>query len=84
MSAPVALRLDPETRAKIARIARRRGETASGVIRRAIAAWVEREETRDVPWKLVSDLAGCVDGGDADRSSRGGRRVADLLKARRG
>lgn len=83
MSEPVALRLDAEMRAKIARIARRRGETASGVIRKAITAWVEREETGEAPWKLVSDLAGCVDGGDPDRSSRGGRRVADLLKARR-
>ena len=77
------MRLDSETRARIARLARRRGETASGIVRRAIGAWVEQEEAGEVPWKLVSDLAGCVDGGDPDRSSRGGRRVAELLRARR-
>jgi predicted DNA-binding protein len=79
----MALRLDEETRAKIVRIARRKGETMSGVIREAVAAWVEREESGDAPWKLVADLAGCVDGGDPDRSSRGGHRVAELLRARR-
>ena len=79
----VAFRLDAQMRTKIAQIARRSGETASSVIRKAVAAWVEREETGEAPWKLVSDLAGCVDGGDPDRSSRGGRRVADLMKARR-
>ncbi len=103
---PMALRLDAETRAKLARIARRRketmsgvirkavaawvereeageAETMSGVIRKAVAAWVEREEAGEAPWMLVSDLAGCVDGGDPDRASRGGRRVAELMRARR-
>jgi predicted DNA-binding protein len=83
MKEPMALRLDGETRKKIVRIARRKGETVSGVIREAVAAWVEREESGEAPWKLVADLAGCVDGGDPDRSSRGGRRVAELLRARR-
>jgi hypothetical protein len=83
MGEPMALRLDAETRAKLARIARRRKETMSGVIRKAVAAWVEREEAGEAPWMLVSDLAGCVDGGDPDRASRGGRRVAELMRARR-
>jgi predicted transcriptional regulator len=41
---PVTLRVDKETRQRIARIARRKQLSASEVIRQAIETWIEEQE----------------------------------------
>jgi hypothetical protein len=83
MSDPMTLRLDDETRQRIARIARRKRLSASEVIRQAIEAWVEREEPIDSPYEVVADLIGVVHGGNPGRSSGTGYRFTELLKDRR-
>ncbi|MGB9459304.1 MAG: ribbon-helix-helix protein, CopG family [Candidatus Acidiferrum sp.] len=44
MASPLTLRLDPKTRQRIARLARRKRLSTSEVIRQAIAAWADRQE----------------------------------------
>jgi Arc/MetJ-type ribon-helix-helix transcriptional regulator len=80
---PVTLRLDKATRLRIAHIARRRGTTASEVIRRAIAAWADDEEAATAPFDAMADLIGVVRGGNPHRSSQSGRQFARLLAGRR-
>ena len=82
MTSPVTLRLDKETRRRIARIARRRRLTTSQVIRAAIEAWVEREETTASPYEAMADLIGVVHGENPSRSTEAGRQFRELLKRR--
>ena len=84
MPSPVTLRLDKETRQRIARIAQRKQISASQVIRRAIETWIEQQEPVALPYEIVSDLIGIVHGGNRERSAEGGRRFAAELKRRRG
>jgi predicted transcriptional regulator len=81
MASPVTLRLDEETRQRIARMARRRGVSASQVIREAIRDWVEREEAT-VPYDAIADLVAIVRGGNPHRSSATGRGFRQLLERR--
>ena len=83
MDSPVTLRLDRQTRERIASIARRRRISASAVIREAIDVWVERHEATTRPYDKIADLIGTVHGGDSQRSSQTGRRLTRLLKDRR-
>lgn len=83
MRSPVTLRLDDSTRVRIARIARRRGITASEVIRQAIASWADADEMKVSPFEAVSDLLGIVHGGDRHRSAQTGRQLKHLLERRR-
>lgn len=85
MASPITLRLDDRTRQRVRRIARRKGLSASEVIRRAILASVEREEltTPATAYDAIADLIGCVRGGRADRSRATGRQLAELLRERR-
>jgi predicted DNA-binding protein len=82
MASPLTLRLDGETRQRIARIARRRGVSASQVVREAIRDCVEREETAS-PYDAMADLIGIVRGGDPRRSMATGRRLRQILERRR-
>lgn len=84
MPSPVTLRLDKETRMRIARIARRRRVSASQVIREAIETLVEREESVARPHEAMADLIGVVHGGDPGLSTDMGQRLTELLKRRRG
>ena len=84
MASPMTLRLDAETRRRIARIARRRRVSASQVVRDAIGAWVGADESKAAPFEALADLIGVVHGGDPARSTATGRRFATLLRARRG
>ena len=84
MPSPVTLRLDKETRQRIARIARRKQISASQVIRQAIETWIEEQEPVASPYEIISDLIGIVHGGNRGRSAEGGRRFAAELKRRRG
>lgn len=83
MASPLTLRLDPQTRQRLERIARRKQLSKSEVVRQAIEAWADREEPVTSPYEALADLIGVVRGGKADRSSQTGRRFAELLKGRR-
>jgi Ribbon-helix-helix protein, copG family len=79
MPSPVTLRVDKETRLRIARIARRKQMSASEVIRQAIETWIEEQEPAGSPYEMVSDLIGIVHG-----PAGAGRQFAALIKSRRG
>jgi len=83
MASPLTLRLDPKTRQRIARLARRQRLSTSEVIRQAIAAWADRQEPVTSPYDAMRDLIGIVRGGDPKRSEQTGRRFTALLKKRR-
>ena len=84
MPSPLTLRLDPKTRQRIARLARRQRLSTSEVIRQAIAAWADRQEPVTSPYDAMRDLIGIVRGGDPKRSEQAGSRFTALLKKRRG
>jgi hypothetical protein len=83
MASPLTLRLDPKTRKRIERIARRRQVSVSEVIRLAIAAWAEQQEPIAAPYEAMADLIGVVHGGMPGRSTRTGTRLSEILKSRR-
>ena len=83
MASPLTLRLDPKTRQRIARLARRQRLSTSEVVRQAIAAWADRQEPVTSPYDAMRDLIGVVRGGNPKRSEQTGRRFTALLKKRR-
>jgi len=83
MASPLTLRLDPKTRKRIERIARRRQVSVSEVIRLAIAAWAEQQEPVAAPYEAMADLIGVVHGGMPGRSTRTDTRFSEILKSRR-
>ena len=80
MASPITLRLDPDIRRRVTRIARRRKTTTSTVLREAITTFVAREESAGSVYDLIKDLIGNSHGGDPGRSTR---RLSDILKNRR-
>jgi predicted transcriptional regulator len=74
MASPDTIRLDPKTRQRIARLARRKRLSTSEVVRQAIAAWADREEPFASPYEAMKDLIGVVHGGNPKRSKQTGRR----------
>jgi predicted DNA-binding protein len=83
MASPITLRLDPELRRRVTRIARRKRTTTSTVLREAITTWVEREESAGSLYESIKDLIGNVRGNDPTLSTDTGRKFTELLKARR-
>jgi predicted DNA-binding protein len=83
MSSPVTLRLDRQTKERIARVARRKQISNSQAIRQAIETWIEDQEPAASPYEIISDLIGVVHGGNRTRSVGGGRKFAAALKRRR-
>jgi predicted DNA-binding protein len=83
MASPITLRLDPEIRRRVTRIAKRKRTTTSNVLREAIATWVEREDSAVTPYESIKDLIGSVRGGDPRLSEDTGRKFTELLRARR-
>jgi predicted DNA-binding protein len=80
VASPITLRLDPELRRRIDRIARRKKTSTSQALREAITTWVQREDSGLTPYELAADLIGSVRGGDPARSTRN---LSEVLKARR-
>jgi len=80
----MTIRLDPETRFRLASASRRRGRTPSAVARAALTAWLDGEEGTAglAPYEAVVDLIGCVRGGDPKRSTRGVREIRDARRSR--
>lgn len=83
----LSARLDSKTEALVNRMARRRGQTKSQVIREAIRVLADFQEERKgplPPYEAIAHLIGCAHGGPPDLSERTGdkfRRI--LLKQRR-
>jgi len=82
VASPITLRLDPELRRRVDRIARRKKTSTSQVLREAITTWVEREDSSGSFYDSIKDLVGCVGGGDPKLSENTGRRFTELLRAR--
>jgi predicted ATPase len=79
-----SLRLDPETEALLARLAARRRQTRSAVIRDSIALLAEREaDERGTAYSRIAHLVGCFDSGGARLSEHTGRKVRALLAGKK-
>jgi hypothetical protein len=82
----LSVRLDARTESLIGRLARKRRQTKSEVIRDAIGVLAKQEEKgteKKRPYDLVAHLIGCVKGGPRDLSVRTGERFRQMLVERR-
>lgn len=82
---PLSVRLDQKTESLIGRLARRRRQTKSEVIRDAIGVLAKQEGTAAVktrPYDLVAHLIGCVKGGPRDLSIDTSKKVREMLVER--
>jgi Arc/MetJ-type ribon-helix-helix transcriptional regulator len=82
---PVSVRLDAKTESLIGRLARKRRQTKSEVIRDAIGVLAKQEEKsteKKRPYDLVAHLIGCVDSRGANLSQNTGEKFAKLLRER--
>ena len=82
----LSVRLDAKTESLIARLARRRRQSKSEVIRDAIGVLAKQEEKgteKKRPYDLVAHLIGCVKGGPRDLSVRTGEKFRQMLVERR-
>jgi predicted DNA-binding protein len=79
---PMSVRLDPKTDRAIARLAKRRGQTKSEVVREAIGVLTQQTKAgeQQQPYYLIAHLIGCVDSGGARLSERTGEKFANLLR----
>src|ERR1051325_11665974 len=80
---PLSVRLDTKTESLIGRLARKRRQTKSEVIRDAIGVLAKQEEKgagKKGPYDLVAHLIGCVDSGGANLSQDTGEKFAKLLR----
>ena len=86
---PLSVRLDTVTESLIGRLARKRRQTKSEVIRDAIGVLAKQEEKgagKQRPYDLVAHLIGCVKGGPRDLSVNTGKKFRQMLveRARKG
>lgn len=83
---PLSVRLGAKTESLIARLARKRRQTKSEVIRDAIGALAEQETNgtgKKRPYEMVAHLIGCVKGGPRDLSVRTGEKFRQILVDRK-
>ena len=81
----LSVRLDAKTESLIGRLARKRRQTKSEVIRDAIGELARQEEKggeKKRPYDLVAHLIGCVDSGGANLSKNTGEKFTKLLRER--
>jgi hypothetical protein len=82
----LSVRLDARTESLLGRLARKRRQTKSEVIRDAISVLAKQEEKgteKKRPYDLVAHLIGCVKGGPRDLSINTGQKVYQMLLDRR-
>jgi hypothetical protein len=82
---PLSVRLDAKTESLIGRLARKRRQTKSEVVRDAIGALAKQEEKgvgTKRPYDLVAHLVGCVKGGPRDLSVDTGQKFRQMLLER--
>ena len=81
---PTSVRLDQETESIVNRLARKRGQTKSEVIREALLALARAEERATGRGTLddsITHVIGCVEGGPANLSERTDEKFRALLLA---
>ena len=79
----LSVRLDHGTERVVERLAKKRGQTKSEVIRDALGLLADRDKGGDGkkrPYDLVAHLIGCVDSGGAGLSKNTGEKFANLLR----
>lgn len=79
---PVSVRLDAKTESLIGRLARKRHQTKSEVIRDAIGVLAKQEEKgaeKKRPYDKVAHLIGCVKGGPRNLSVDAGKKFHEML-----
>ena len=82
---PVSVRLDAKTESLIGRLARKRRQTKSEVIRDAIGVLADQEDKgaeKKRPYDLVAHLIGCVKGGPRNLSVDAGKKFREMLVER--
>jgi Arc/MetJ-type ribon-helix-helix transcriptional regulator len=82
---PLSVRLDQKTESLIRRLARRRRQTKSEVIRDAIGVLAKQEDKgtpKTRPYERVAHLIGCVKGGPRDLSVNAGKKFSEMLVER--
>lgn len=82
---PTSVRLDIQTEALVNRLAKRRGQTKSEIIREALMTMAQQaEETGHpmTPFEMMAPNLGCGAGGPPDLSERTGQRFARHLRDR--
>lgn len=82
---PLTVRIDADTRRLIERLARKKGQTKSEIIRDAIDVFskqADEHQKADRPFDIVRDLIGCVRVGPPDLSEQTGRHFRRLLTTR--
>jgi hypothetical protein len=82
---PLSVRMDSRTESLLGRLARKRRQTKSEVIRDAIGVLAKQEEKgteKKHPYDLVAHLIGCVKGGPRDLSVRTGEKFRRMLVER--
>jgi len=80
---PLSVRLDGKTESLVKRLARRRRQSKSEVIRDAIGVLADQEEKgleKRRPYDLIAHLLGCVDSGGANLSQNTGEKFSKLLR----
>jgi len=83
---PTSVRLDPKTESLVRRLARKRGQTKSEVIREALVALARSEEGREgggTLYDAIAHVVGSVKGGPRDLSERTGEKFRARLLARK-
>jgi len=79
----LSVRLDAKTESLIGRLARKRQQSKSEVIRDAIGVLAKQEEKgteKTRPYDLVAHLIGCIDSGGANLSQNTGEKFSKLLR----
>ena len=81
----LSVRLDPETRRLLNRLARERRASRSEIVREGIRLLAERDQGSgsENPYEAIRDLIGTVHGGPSDLSERTGQKFHELLKRKR-
>ena len=77
------VRLDVPTEATLKRLAARRGQTKSEVIRDAIARLAEEGIEQPSAYHRLRPFVGIIDSGGKQLSTETGRRLRELLQERR-
>jgi Arc/MetJ-type ribon-helix-helix transcriptional regulator len=77
------VRLDTPTEAALARLAARRGQTKSEVIRDAISRLAEEEGEQATAYQRLEPFVGLVDSGGRQLSTGTGAKVRAILEERR-
>lgn len=78
------VRLDPDTRATLERLADRRGQTRSGVVRDDIGRLAgEEQEGALTAYDRLRPFVGIADSGGRQLSRQSGRRFRDVLEGKR-